>query len=225
MGLVGVASIGSAMIILFLLAGITVAVNHTVPTEYWAAAGALSGAMVGLFAPPPATRASLTRQAARLAAAGPDRGPASPTWASAEQRAPAAVGAAAGGFAGPAPAPPVVDITEPAPAGPGSAGPGTAGMSPAGYSARTERVEAITRMAATASSYDLRVIGLLAVGLGTLIAGIWLALTVGDHIPGTAYDTAVGNASTALIALGSAAGGALAGLLTPTPGQAGAAPG
>ena len=66
-----VVAVGTGMIILFLLAGITVAVGNGVPTEYWAAAAALSGALVGLLAPQPATRGSLARLAARMSAAGP----------------------------------------------------------------------------------------------------------------------------------------------------------
>ncbi len=223
-GILAVVGIGAGMIILFLLAGITVAVGNSVPTEYWAAAATLSGALVGLLAPQPATRGSLTRMAARMSAAVPG----------------GSVGAAGGGGAGtgggPAPseelmaaaigasprggpprgggAAPAVDITEtaqtqyrPAPE-----------QIPA-YAAQTARVEAVTQAASTAPVYDLRVIGLILVGLAAFGVGVWLALTVGNHSPATASDTAVSNAATALIALGSAAGGALVGLLSPTPGR------
>lgn len=227
-GIMAVTAVGAGMIILFLLAGITVAVGNSVPTEYWAAAGSLSGALVGLLAPQPATRGSLTRLAARMGAAVPGgagggaggggaRGGGVPGSAPSEALAGAGVGRGVSPGWGAAPAPTQVDITEAAQ---------TSYQVPAeqipAFAAQTTRVEAVTQAAASAPSYDLRVIGLLVLGVAAFAVGVWLALTVGDHSPATASDTAVANAATALIALGSAAGGALVGLLSPTPGRSAA---
>lgn len=226
-GILAAVAVGAGMIILFLLAGITVAVGNSVPTEYWAAAGSLSGALVGLLAPQPATRGSLTRLAARMSAAVPGGagggaggggagGDGVPGSAPSGALAATAVGAMARGAParGGGQAAPDVDLTEAAQV-PYQVSPDEV----AAYSAQTARVEAVTRAASTAPLYDLRIIGLLVVGVAAFGVGIWLALTVGNHSPATASDTAVQNAATALIALGSAAGGALVGVLSPTPGR------
>jgi hypothetical protein len=61
-----VGAVGAALVVLFIGAGIILGVGHTVPTEYWAAASSLSGALVGLLAPQPATKGALQRQATQL---------------------------------------------------------------------------------------------------------------------------------------------------------------
>ncbi|MCW2495660.1 hypothetical protein [Jatrophihabitans sp.] len=70
-----VSAIGAALVVLFIGAGVILGVGHSVPTEFWAAASSLSGALVGLLAPQPATKGALQRQATQLhalAATAPD---------------------------------------------------------------------------------------------------------------------------------------------------------
>jgi hypothetical protein len=65
LGVLAVRAVGAALIVLFAGAGVTLAVGHVVPTEFWAAASALTGALVGLLSPQPATKGTLQRQASR----------------------------------------------------------------------------------------------------------------------------------------------------------------
>src|SRR5664279_5561770 len=62
-GLLAVGAVGAALIVLLAGAGVILAVGHVVPTEFWAAASSLSGALVGLLAPQPTTKGALTRRA------------------------------------------------------------------------------------------------------------------------------------------------------------------
>jgi hypothetical protein len=62
-GLLAVSAVGAALIVLFAGAGVILAVGHVVPTEFWAAASSLSGALVGLLAPQPATKGAMVRRA------------------------------------------------------------------------------------------------------------------------------------------------------------------
>ena len=61
-----VGAVGAALVVLFIGAGVILGVGHTVPTEFWAAASSLSGALVGLLSPQPATKGALQRQATQL---------------------------------------------------------------------------------------------------------------------------------------------------------------
>jgi hypothetical protein len=73
-----VIAVGTALVVLFAGAGTIVAVGHDVPQALWAAAGALSGALVGILVPTPggatpdsahvADAASVTKAAATSAA-------------------------------------------------------------------------------------------------------------------------------------------------------------
>jgi hypothetical protein len=47
-----IVGVASALVVLFIGAGVVLAVGRTVPTELWAAASALSGALVGILVPP-----------------------------------------------------------------------------------------------------------------------------------------------------------------------------
>jgi hypothetical protein len=74
-GTTAIAAVGAALVVLFIGGGVTLAVGHVLPTEFWAAASSLSGALVGLLAPQPATKGTLQRQALQLhalAAVAPD---------------------------------------------------------------------------------------------------------------------------------------------------------
>lgn len=50
-------SVGAALVVLFAGAAVIAAVGHQVPKELWAAASALSGALVGILVPSPKTKA------------------------------------------------------------------------------------------------------------------------------------------------------------------------
>jgi hypothetical protein len=63
-GFLAVGAVGAALMILFTGAGVILAVGNSVPTEFWAAASSLSGALIGLLAPQPATKGRLRRRAA-----------------------------------------------------------------------------------------------------------------------------------------------------------------
>jgi hypothetical protein len=63
-----VIAVGTALVVLLAGASVILAVGRTVPTELWAAAGSLSGALVGILAPPP-SQVTLGAVAATQAAA------------------------------------------------------------------------------------------------------------------------------------------------------------
>ncbi|HEV7161857.1 MAG TPA: hypothetical protein VGN25_01245 [Solirubrobacteraceae bacterium] len=63
-----VIAVGTALVVLFAGACVILAVGRSVPTELWAAAGSLSGALVGILAPPP-SQTTLSAVAATQAAA------------------------------------------------------------------------------------------------------------------------------------------------------------
>lgn len=70
-------AVGAALVVLFAGASLVLAVGESVPTQLWAAASALSGALVGILAPAPATKAAGRRHAAQqrsLAAAAAAQG-------------------------------------------------------------------------------------------------------------------------------------------------------
>lgn len=48
-----IGAIGAALVALFIAAGVTGAAGNGIPTELWAAGGALGGALVGVLVPPP----------------------------------------------------------------------------------------------------------------------------------------------------------------------------
>lgn len=64
-----VLAIGSALVVLFAGAGATLAAGQQVPTALWAAASALSGALVGMLVPPGTGGTVLTQAAAQAARA------------------------------------------------------------------------------------------------------------------------------------------------------------
>lgn len=66
LGTVTVIAVGAALVVLYIGAGVTLAIGHVLPTEFWAAASSLSGALVGLLAPQPATKGALERHASQL---------------------------------------------------------------------------------------------------------------------------------------------------------------
>lgn len=161
-------AVGVALVVLFAGAGVILAVGATVTTEFWAAASALSGALVGILSPPPATKAAGQRQAA-------------------EQRTQAA----------------------------------EAAMS--GHPNGTDRSEVVKKLAeesqvqADKAPPDYRIVVLVIIGAAAFAVGVWLALMVGHHEIATQYDTELKNAADTLISLGSAAAGAILGVLAPTP--------
>ena len=63
---VALVGVSAALLVLFAGGGAALAAGATLPTEYWAAATSLSGALIGLLAPQPATKGTLQRRAAEL---------------------------------------------------------------------------------------------------------------------------------------------------------------
>ncbi len=64
-----IVAVGSALVVLFAGASIVLANGNQVPTELWAAAGALSGALVAMLVPPGGPAAAMSQAAAREAGA------------------------------------------------------------------------------------------------------------------------------------------------------------
>jgi hypothetical protein len=64
-----IAAIGAALVALFVAAAATGAAGNTIPTQLWAAAGALSGALVGVLVPPPGTNSAAAAGASVINAA------------------------------------------------------------------------------------------------------------------------------------------------------------
>ncbi len=164
-------AVGVALVVLFTGAGVILAVGATVTTEFWAAASALSGALVGILSPAPATKAAGQRQAAEQR----------------NQAADAAMSAHPNG---------------------------------------TDRSEVVAKLAqesqvqADKAPPDYRIAVLVIIGAAAFAVGVWLALKVGHYEIATQYDTELKNAADTLISLGSAAAGAILGVLAPTPSKA-----
>jgi hypothetical protein len=211
--------VAAALIVLFTGAAVILAVGHTVPTEYWAAASGLSGALVGILAPSPKERAkdAAARRAGHAAAA----------KAAAEQP------------------PHVADTTqatlllvETAPTvlllrseaeraskeAEGAAEQYQEEHAHARHTVLKAAADAVDRaqdVAASAKEWEFKMLLALAVLIAALALGIVFTLELGEH-PGkaiTVRDTALKDLSGALIALATAAGGALVGFTAPAPSQ------
>jgi hypothetical protein len=66
LGHLAVIGVSAALLVLFAGGGAALAAGEPLPAEFWAAATSLSGALVGLLAPQPATKGTLQRRAADL---------------------------------------------------------------------------------------------------------------------------------------------------------------
>jgi len=64
-----IVAIGAALVALFIAAGLIGAFGHTVPTQLWAAGGALSGALVGVLVPAPKSKKNAEAAGASTGAA------------------------------------------------------------------------------------------------------------------------------------------------------------
>jgi lysophospholipase L1-like esterase len=180
--------LGAALVVFF--AGVTasVAAGQTPPTALWAAGGAVSGALIGLLTPAPGSKKS-HEVAAELA----------------EKTAKEAMSAAAAH---------AEDAAKAAPAEVGShqamATAETATAEKASASAVAHRAAAAT-MPETGIATAL----LFVVFLATLALGIFLA--AGGVVPPPSFTDSLKSITTAVIALASASGSALIGILAPSP--------
>ena len=287
-----VVAVGSALVVLFAGASVILAVGHSVPTELWAAAGALSGALVGILAPPPPTGNLSDLEAIHTASAHTNSDAVNAAQqnaqkymsvaeqpnadANAERAAKAAQDAlekvqrnatvadglklAAGGanlsqpaLAAAAAAAAVADyrtaaddaVSAQKKASTAQAADPSNPEAQANLEEASASVDVLTAAATAADSsqeaaakagviaaaatpqkrlrlgqVDGRIVVLLVVLVLAFAAGIWLALELGSEAAdkATEYDTAIRNAADTLIALGSAAGGAIVGLMAPPPG-------
>ena len=233
---IAIVGVGSALVALFVGVGVILSLGHAVPTTLWSAASALSGALVGILVPPPtskSTKVQLRRQAAslqRLTQApnlnGGDLEVAHRAIELAALIAPSSMLTTKSRELKT-----VIDQTAPSDSEKATA---VAGAS--------EAVATASQGADAVSPLDVRVIALAAVGAVAFVVGILLTFKVGggttasdvfSRFPSlsgsqlqtlvkaastpTVNDASVKGAADALVALGSAAGGALVGLLAPSP--------
>lgn len=247
-----VVSVGSALVVLFAGACTILAVGHGVPTELWAAASALSGALVGILVPAPgshAAAAALTVAKHRAAAttAARERGNAESLVREANQALRGAktaeLAAAAAEAAANAADPAATHDAETTMLARAAKEDHTRTRA-ARQSLETEIAQAELKQKEASDRYDALVAAGTTLGdsgaaaaadtaakfrLGlvfwmfaiTLAGGIFVATQVGGTAPPTGHDAALKDLADTLIALASAAGGALVGALSPTPTQAG----
>lgn len=230
-----VAGVASSLVVLFAGASVILATGHSVPTELWAAASALSGALVGILVP--AKRADAGAAAAK---AGTEAGEAAAATVAATQPAAVADAAKAAQEAVEQARTPS-DVQEAAMRAVGvaeatqavvEAKPEDADVA-AAHAAATAQVAILSAAAAAAAGaaeqappepttflkipvkapVDFKIVVQVAVFLGTLGAGIYLAFHTGHEVASaiSVRDETVKNVSGTLIALASAAGGALVG--------------
>lgn len=229
-----VVGVASSLVVLFAGASVILATGHSVPTELWAAASALSGALVGILMP--AKRADAGAAAAK---AGTEAGEAAAATVAATQPAAVADAANAAKEAVEQARTPsdvqeaamrAVSMAE-ATQAVAEAKPDDADAA-AAHAAATAQVAILSAAAAAAGAakqaptepttflkipvkapVDFKIVVQVAVFLGTLGAGIYLAFHTGHEVASaiSVRDEAVKNVSGTLIALASAAGGALVG--------------
>ena len=255
-----VVAVGSALVVLLAGACVVLAVGHPVPTELWAAAGALSGALVGILAPPPPAKTAaelatietasgeITRSAmAHATAAAAEEVKDSPGARAAEAAVARVEAPAVTGLAGLRSSRSAASLPDLARAAANAAitahdarddDPSTSSMSPeeaaaatrvfaaaaqgadqARASAEATAIKAGTAAPSTPLGLDPRITVLAVICVLAFVAGVWLSLEVGHDKAAEAFenDSAIRNAGTALIALGSSAAGAIVGLLAPQP--------
>ena len=221
----------TALVVLFIGASVILAVGHSVPTELWAAASGLSGALVGILAP--------NSKDAAVNAAASEAGHAAAKRAAAEQPAPVASSARTALLMVDA-APTVVRLrvaADQASAEADEAAKAAESAPPQDQESRGHAKDkalakhAVLRAAANAAqdaqdsakdamkSTTYKVVIAFVVLLLTLGLGIWLTFELGEHQTkvATIRDTAMKDLSGALIALAAAAGGALVGFAAPAP--------
>lgn len=184
--------LGVALVVFF--AGVTAAVaaGQTPPTAMWAAGSAVAGALIGLLVPPPGSKAAQMTAAneAAEAARGAEAAEATARKATAE----------AGG------------------AGDAAAHKATADAAEA--TAQKANAEASAHKAAAASLPETKGAAYLLFAVFVLTLGLGVVLAAGAIVPPQPFTESLKSITTAVIALASASGSALVGLLAPSPSKA-----
>jgi hypothetical protein len=185
-----VVSLGVALAVFF--AGVTAAVaaGQTPPTAMWAAGSAVAGGLIGLLVPPPGSKA------AHLSAA--EAATEAAVHAEATLRETHAEDAAGGG--------------------PPAARAATAEAVEA--TVQKSRADAAAHTAAAASIPETKGAAFLLLGVFIMTLALSIALAAGAIVPPMAFTDLLKSVTTAVIALASASGSALIGLLAPSPSKA-----
>ncbi|MGO9319453.1 MAG: SGNH/GDSL hydrolase family protein [Solirubrobacteraceae bacterium] len=183
-----VVCLGAALVVFF--AGVTasVAAGQTPPTALWAAGGAVSGALIGLLTPAPGSKKSHEAAAAF-----------------AENTAKDARSAAAG------------HARDAAAAAAGAGGAHEALAKAETTAAEKASAEAVAHRATAATTPETGIATalLFVVFVVTLALGVFLA--AGGVVPPSSFTDSLKSVTTAVIALASASGSALIGILAPSP--------
>jgi hypothetical protein len=207
--------IGLGLALIVFVAGVStiLALNRAVPTEMWAAGGAISGALIGLLVPAPGSGNPAPAAAGQQAAP-----PAQPVAAQQVATQPQPVQPAV--QQAPAQPQPVQQVAQQAPAQPQPVQQ-VAQQAPA----QPRAVQPVAQKAANAPAasgtsseppptHIAFVILLLIVFLLTLVSGV--ALSAGWIVPPSGFTETLHEATKVLIALASASGTALIGVFAPT---------
>jgi hypothetical protein len=236
-----IAGVSIALVALFISAGVILSLGHTVPTTLWSAASALSGALIGILIPPPTTisknkKAQLQHQATSLKTL-TDKPTIDDEDLAAAHQAIELANYIAPSSALTGTAQTLKNVID--------AGHPTVDQKKNVVASASKAVSSASN-GADAQNWDLRVIVLAVVAAAAFGLGIWLTFKVGGSTTATdvftnatkklsdtevqdtikaattptVHDTSWKGAADALVALGSAAGGALLGLLTPSPSTA-----
>jgi hypothetical protein len=186
-----VVCLGVALAVFF--AGVTAAVaaGQTPPTPMWAAGSAVAGALIGLLVPSPGSKAAHMDAAKEAAAAAKD---AEATEATA-RKATAAAAEAAEADAHRA----MADAAE--------------------ATAQTANAEAAAHRAVAASLPETKGAAFLLLAFFVLSLGLGIALAAGAIVPPQPFIESLKSVTTAVVALASASGSALIGLLAPSSGK------
>jgi hypothetical protein len=193
--------IGLGLALIVFVAGVStiLALNRAVPTEMWAAGGAISGALIGLLVPAPGSGNPAPAAAGQQAAP-----PAQPVAAQQVATQPQPVQPAV--QQAPAQPQPVQQVAQQAPAQPRAVQPVAQKAANAPAASGTSSEPPPTHIAF--------VILLLIVFLLTLVSGV--ALSAGWIVPPSGFTETLHEATKVLIALASASGTALIGVFAPT---------
>lgn len=201
-----VAGLGGALVVFFAGATAAIAAGHTPPTELWAAGGAVSGGLLGLLAPSPITSATQSATAQEHAAAAQQHEAAAAQHeALAQQQAGAPAGAP-----GVAPGAAAASVQEAAQSHKDAAAEHTAAANAEAQKTKAPRMPA----------WLLGAVFLILLALSCLLAsghGITLAAAHSEQLK-----KPFEGLTNSVIALTSAAGSALVGMLAPSPSQGGA---
>jgi hypothetical protein len=240
---IAIGGIAAALIVLFIGVGVILGVGHEVPTPLWSAASALSGALVGILVPPPSKavyqKKQLKGHLAELTALKNKQEPnldrlrtASAIADSASRIAPYKNDLVAA----------AQNLTVIANQVANNDTSATETVQTAAIADAHAATESATKDVNSAS-FDVRALGLLLFALVAFACAGVLTYQVGGHLSAdtlynalvakhpkgsaaylekaatmaTVHDGSLKSAAAALIALGSAAGGALVGLLAPSP--------